>query len=133
MRRRGHTITSGFLAVIGTLCLLQGVSKAVLWVGGARAPGRIAFQENTVSSRGATWVRYQFTAANGRPYAGSAMTAAKGAVNTRVQVAYLPMLPALNMPAYGSYAALIGTAWGFTGLVILGVGRVFLRPRCPNA
>lgn len=30
MRRRGHTITSGLLTVVGTLCLLQGVSKVVL-------------------------------------------------------------------------------------------------------
>ncbi len=30
MRRRGHTITSELLTVIGPLCLLQGVSKAVV-------------------------------------------------------------------------------------------------------
>ena len=128
MRRKGHTFTSGFLTVVGTLCLLQGLSKAVLWVAGARAAGRIAFQESVVSSRGATWVRYQFTAPDGQLYAGSAMTAAKGAVNTRVQVAYLPLAPTVNMPAYGGYTTLMGLAWGLTGLVLVGVARLFRRP-----
>jgi hypothetical protein len=133
MRRRSPSFTSVLLSLIGALCLLQGLSKALLWAGGARAVGRIAFQENTVSSRGATWVRYEFHDREGRVRSGTAMTAIKGALNTHVQVAYLPLAPGLNMPAYGGYAALMGIAWSLTGLLLLGLSRLILKvqPRKP--
>jgi hypothetical protein len=113
---------------VGALCLAQGLSKGVLWLAGRRTPGYIAFQENTVSSRGATWVRYTFTAQNGQSCSGTAMTAAKGARFARVEVAYLPFLPSMNMPAQGGYAALMGIAWSLTGLVTMGVSQLFKRP-----
>lgn len=127
MAHRSHSIPSAVLTLVGALCLLQGLSKGLLWVAGTRAVGRIAFQENTVTTRGATWVRYQFSDRAGRVHHGSAMTAAKGVLNTRVMVAYLPLLPGLNMPAYGGYATLLGLAWGLTGLLLLGVSRLFLK------
>jgi len=126
---RRHTFTSALLTLVGLLCLLQGLSKALLWFGGARAPGHIAFQEKAVSRSGATWVRYQFTDRVGAIHYGTAMTAKQGAVRTRMQVAYLPLMPGLNMPAYGSYAALLGFAWSLAGLLPLGVSRLFLQAK----
>lgn len=125
---RTHGFTSLLLTLCGSLCLLHAGSKGLLWVAGARAVGRIAFQAREVSSRGATWVRYEFTASDGTRHGGSAMTSAKGVVNARVEVAYLRGLPDLNMPAYGGYQALLGGAWGGLGLLLLGVSRLFLRP-----
>lgn len=126
MKRR-RTATGWILLIAGILCLTQGLSKALLWVAGRRAPGHIAFQENTVSTRGATWVRYTFMTRDGRTYSGTAMTAAKGALFTRVQVAYLPGLPSVNMPAYGGYAALLGLAWSCAGLAFMGTSLLFTR------
>jgi len=127
-RRRKPSWTSRILLIAGLLCLAQGLSKGLLWVAGHRTTGYIAFQENTVTTRGATWVRYRFTTAAGQPASGTAMTAAKGAVFTRVQVLYLPVLPDLNMPAYGGYAALLGLAWGLLGLLLAALGRLFHQP-----
>ncbi len=127
-RRTRRTATSWILLVAGGLCLAQGLSKGVLWAAGRRVPGHIAYQENTVSSRGATWVRYTFTTGDGQSYSGTAMTAAQGALFTRVEVAYLPFLPSVNMPAYGGYAALMGIAWSLVGLVAMGVSLLFKRP-----
>lgn len=124
MKRR-RTATGWILLIVGILCLVQGFSKALLWVAGRRAPGHIAFQERTVSTRKATWVRYTFTAQDGRTYSGTAMTAAQEALFTRVQVAYLPILPSLNMPAYSGYAALLGLAWSITGLALMGTSLLF--------
>jgi hypothetical protein len=114
---------SWVLLVLGFLCLAQGLSKALLWFGGTRAAGIIEFQENTISTRGATWVRYQFTAKNGQTYDGTAMTAAKRALRAKVKVAYLPVLPDVNMPAYGGYTVLMGMTWSLLGLLLLGVRR----------
>lgn len=127
IQRRRPPWTAWVLLLAGALCLAQGLSKGFLWVAGTRTTGYISFQENTVSSRGATWVRYRFTTAAGQPASGTAMTAAKGSVFTRVQILYLPFLPAVNMPAYGGYAALLGGAWSGAGLLLLGLSRLFPR------
>jgi hypothetical protein len=113
------------------LCLAQGISKAVLWFGGARASGMIVYAENTVSSRGAYWHRYQFIASNGNRYDGTAMSP-QIALYTKVQVAYLPMFPDINMPAYGSYTAMMGTLWSGTGLLLFGVSRLFRKKSSKN-
>lgn len=126
MKRR-RTATSWILLITGTLCLAQGLSKGLLWVAGRRAPGHIAFQERAVSTRKATWVRYTFFAQDGRIYSGTAMTATPDALFTRVQIAYLPVLPSVNMPAYGGYAALLGLAWLCTGLVLMGASLLFVQ------
>jgi len=118
------------LAVAGYLCLAQGLSKPLLWFGGERATAVISYQENTVSSRGATWTRYRFTAQDGTLHTGTAMTGAKGVAGVVVKVAYLGLYPDLNMPAYGSYAGLLGIVWSGTGLVLLGISRIFRRPCC---
>ena len=118
------------LSVAGCLCLAQGISKPLLWFGGERATAVISYQENTVSSRGATWTRYRFTAQDGTLHTGTAMTAAKGVAGVAVKVAYLGLYPDLNMPAYGSYAGLLGIVWSGVGLALLGISRVFRRPCC---
>jgi hypothetical protein len=124
LRTRRHTFTSRILMVLGLVCLGQGLLKGVLWVAGSRATGLVVYQEDAVTRQGATWTRYAFTARNGRPYDGRAMTAAKGALHARVRIAYLPLVPDLNMPAYGGYATVLGLAWSCLGLVLLGSGRV---------
>lgn len=126
-KRRRPSLASWILITLGALCLAQGLSKGLLWVAGTRTTGYIAFQENAVSSRGATWVRYRFTTEEDQPGSGTAMTAAKGAVFTQVQILYLSALPSVNMPAYGSYAALLGTAWSLAGLLALGLSRLFFK------
>ncbi len=128
-KARAHTVTSAVLLLFALLCLAQGISKAVLWFGGARASGMIVYAENTVSSRGSYWHRYQFNASDGSRYDGTAMST-NIALYSKVQVAYLPMLPDINMPAYGPYTALMGTAWSGSGLLLLGVSRLFRKKSC---
>jgi hypothetical protein len=122
-----HTAVSLVLLVIGLLFMAQGVSKPVLWFLGARSPGYISYQENSVSSRGALWVRYKFTTADGLTHSGTAMTASKNSRFLSMQVAYLPFFPDLNMPAYGGYAALLGSVWFFSGMLVGGISRLFMR------
>lgn len=114
------------LLLLALLCLTQGASKAVLWFAGSRAPGLIVSAENTVSTRGAYWHRYQFATSDGKRYDGSAMSE-NIPLYTKMQVAYLPILPDINMPAYGSYTTVMGVAWFGTGLLLLWISRVF-RP-----
>lgn len=132
--KRGASKRSGpvalLLATAGCLCLAQGISKPLLWFGGERATAVISYQENTVSSRGATWTRYRFTAQDGTHYTGTAMTGAKGVSGVAVKVAYLRFYPDLNMPAYGGYTTLLGIIWFVTGLVLIGISRLFRRPCC---
>ena len=118
------------LAAAGCLCLAQGITKPLLWFSGERATAVISYQENTVSSRGATWTRYRFTTQDGTSHTGTAMTGAKGVSDVVVKVAYLGLYPDLNMPAYGAYATLLGIVWSVTGLVLIGISRLFRRPCC---
>ena len=126
---RRQTPTSLVLLVVAVLCLAQGLSKGVLWVVGERANGAVVVQENMVTTRGATWVRYQFQSKDGARQGGSALTASKNALRTRVNIAYLGAFPALNMPAYGAYSALLGSVWALLGLILLGMSRLFRRKR----
>lgn len=119
-----YSITRYCLVVAGALCLLHGLTKPLLWLAGKRTTAIIRYQENTVTTRGAYWVRYSFSTPDGLMHTGTAMTAVKNARLAMVQVAYLPSFPGLNMPAYGGYAALIGTAWSGTGLILILAGRV---------
>lgn len=121
-----HSLTSAVLLCLAILCLLQGISKGILWFTGSRAPGLIVSAENTVSTRGAYWHRYNFTSSDGKRYDGSAM-AVNIPLYTKMQVAYLPLFPDINMPAYGTYTALFGVVWTATGLLLLGLGRLFRK------
>ncbi len=125
--KRHRTATGWILLIVGILCLAQGLSKALLWVAGRRASGHIAFQERTVSSRKAAWVRYTFVVQDGRTYSGTAMTAAQDVRFAPVRIAYLPGWPSVNMPAYGGYATLLGLAWSCAGLALMGTSLLFTR------
>lgn len=115
------------LTGLGLLLALQALSKPVLLALGARAPGRIVSEERGVSTRGAYRVRYQFTARDGRSHQGSAFTAVRDARPAPVAIAYLPVLPAANMPASGGYAAVAALGWGLAALLALAAGRVLGR------
>ena len=119
-----HSITTYCLVIAGALCLLHGLTKPLLWFAGKRTTALIRYQENTVTARGAYWVRYAFSTPDGLMHTGTAMTAVKSARLAIVRVAYLPSFPGLNMPAYGGYAALMGAAWSGTGLMLILAGRV---------
>jgi hypothetical protein len=121
---RRHTPVSLLLLVVACLCLLQGLSKGALWLFGERTDGHVVFQESTVSTRGAHWVRYSFVASDGSRRDGRAMTASDRALHAKVRIAYLGLYPDINMPASGSYAALIGGGWTLLGLTLLVVSRV---------
>ena len=114
------------LILVGTFCLLQAGSKALLWFAGSRAPGHIVSVDRGVSKTGAFWTSYTFQTAGKETQSGSAMSAgtAAGALHRRIDVAYLPLLPDINMPAYGGYAAVIGAGWTLAGLACLGAGAV---------
>lgn len=122
-----HSPTSLLLLVAGTLCLVHGLTKPLFWLAGERTTAVIGYQENRVTTRGAYWIRYHFSTPDGSSYSGTAMTAAKNTRSARVRVAYLPILPDLNMPAYGSYAFLLGTVWSLAGLLLILVGRLFRK------
>lgn len=122
-----HTVISVLLLVIGSLFLAQGLTKPLLWLAGARSAGYISYQENAVSSRGALWVRYTFSTPDGTTHTGTAMTSTKNARFRSMQVAYLPIYPDLNMPAYMGYAALISIAWSLSGIIMVGVSRLFMK------
>lgn len=113
------------LLAAGLLMLGQGLTKPLLWLSGARAEGYISYQENAVSSRGALWVRYSFNTPDGDSYSGTAMTSSKNATFRSMQVAYLPVWPELNMPAYKGYSLFIGAAWSLAGVALIGVSRLF--------
>jgi hypothetical protein len=115
------------LLIVGLSCLAMGFAKVAVFAAGDRVPGRVVFQERAFSSRGATWLRYEFQAADGKRYSGSAMTAAPHATQTRMVVAYLPALPQLNIPAYGPYTALLAAVWTAAGLVGWGCAYLFRR------
>ncbi len=127
---RRHTPVSLLLLVVACLCLLQGLSKGALWLFGARTDGHVVFQENTVSTRGASWVRYSFVARDGSRRDGTAMTASEHALHARVRIAYLEPFPEINLPAYGPYAAVIGSGWTLLGLCLLLISRL-LRTKAP--
>lgn len=123
-RRR---LASLVLLVAAALCLAQALSKGVLWVAGERTSGTVVTQKKVASTRGAALVRYQFDARSGTSYAGSALTASRNALRTRVDVAYLGVFPRLNMPAYGPYSALLAGVWSLLGLIMFGLSRVVRR------
>jgi hypothetical protein len=109
--------------------LAFGLSRPLLlWVG-RRAPGFIVFQERGVSTRGAYKVRYHFITADGRDCTGTAFTALREARLVRVSIAYCPLVPQVNMPAYGGYAAITGLGWGLAGLVAWLASRAIRGPR----
>jgi|GEM_PF-6846821 len=119
------------LIIIGVLCLLQAAVKPILWFAGARATGVITHMERGVSKTGALWLNYSFTTKDNKLAQGSAMA---GGVNStvlhrKVQVAYLPFYPDINMPASAGYAAVIFGGWTLTGLFCMVVGRVIDVPR----
>ena len=110
--------------------MLQGATKALVFSFGARAPGSVVYQERAVSTRGATWLRYEFQAVDGQRYSGTALTATPHATNTRMTVAYFPFFPQCNTPAYGGYTALLSGAWLVTGTALTGLA-VLLKRRTP--
>ena len=126
-----HSVTGRLLAqallILAILCVAQGLSKAVLWFAGERAYGEVVAPKAMIHPRGATWVRYSFAADDGKTYVGSAFTAAKNALRDSVDVAYLPGMPSLNMPAYGTYTLLLGVVWVAVGISVYRVRRALLR------
>ena len=121
-----HTWMSAALLIVALCCLAQGASKALLWFNGSRASGLIISVENTVSSRGAYWHRYQFSTAEGKRVDGTAMSE-RIPLYTSIRVAYLPIMPEINMPAYGAYAAVMGVVWSAAGLLVLCISRLFAK------
>jgi hypothetical protein len=56
---------------------------------------------------------------------------------TKMQVAYLPILPDINMPAYGAYSAVMCVGWSSAGLLLLWISRLFrpnaaIKPQIKN-
>jgi len=122
---RRHTTMSLLLLVAGILLLAQGTTKPLLWLAGARTVGYISYQEKTVSSRGALWIRYKFSTPDGGSYSGTAMTSSKNATFRTIQVAYLSAFPGMNMPAYKGYALFLGVAWSVAGIALICISRLF--------
>ncbi len=110
--------------------MLQGATKALVFGFGARAPGSVVYQERVVSTRGATWLRYEFQGVDGQRYSGTAMTAIPHSTHVRMAVAYFPFLPQCNTPAYGGYTAMLSGAWWVTGTALAGLA-VLLKRRTP--
>jgi len=130
--RRLNKLTLGapswFLLLVAGLCMLQGATKAFVLSFGARAPGTVVFQERAISTRGATWLRYEFQSPDGQRYSGTAMTSNPHATNSRMIVAYFPMAPQCNTPANGVYTTMLSTVWVVTGIALTGLA-VLLKPR----
>lgn len=124
--RAGRVLALALL-ILAILCVAQGLSKGVLWFAGERTYGEVVAPKTMIHPRGATWVRYSFAAGDGKTYVGSAFTAAKNALRDSVDVAYLPEIPSLNMPAYGAYTFLLGVVWVAVGVSIYRVRRALMR------
>lgn len=114
------------------ICLLQGITKPLLWFGGQQATGWVSLAERGVSRSGAFWVEYNFRAGDQRTYTGTAMAGGNRDSMTlrKVSILYLQNYPELNMPANGGYAALMGAGWALLGGVLAGSGWIL---RCRRA